>query len=90
MTSAFLGDKCIGGKKSKDRITVLVGANMTGTEKLPLLVIGKSKKPRCFKGATAPLDYTANAKAWMTGGIVLHCHRAFIDLHVLLIISDCF
>lgn len=63
------GEKCAGGKKSKERITVLVGANMSGTEKLPLLVIGKSDKPRCFKGAKIPVDYKANKKAWMTGNI---------------------
>lgn len=64
------GERCTNGKKSKDRITLLVGANMSGTEKLPLLVIGKSKNPRCFKNATIPLDYMANTKAWMTGNIL--------------------
>ncbi|KAM7301103.1 tigger transposable element-derived protein 4-like [Ixodes scapularis] len=46
----FDGDSCKGGKNSKDRITVMVGANAVGTEKLPLLIIGKAKNPRCFKG----------------------------------------
>ncbi|GBM19435.1 Tigger transposable element-derived protein 4 [Araneus ventricosus] len=49
-TLAFKGDKCFGGKKSKQRITVLLCATMTGEEKLKILVIGKSKSPRCFKG----------------------------------------
>lgn len=65
-TMAFKGERCTAGKKSKDRLTVVVGANMDGTEKLPLLVIGKSAKPRSFKNAKIPVDYTANAKAWMT------------------------
>jgi len=61
------GEQCTGGKLSKDRLTVLPCANMTGTDKLPLLVIGKALKPRCFKGVkTLPTDYTANKKAWMT------------------------
>lgn len=30
-TLAFKNDKCYGGKRSKDRITVMVGTNMTGT-----------------------------------------------------------
>ena len=30
-------DRCVGGKKSKNRITILLGANITGTEKLPVL-----------------------------------------------------
>lgn len=44
---------------------------MDGSEKLPLFVIGKSLKPRCFKNATIPVDYTANSKAWMTGKLVI-------------------
>ena len=61
------GETCHGGKQSKERITILPCANMTGTEKLPLLVIGKSQKPRCFKGVKSlPVPYKANKKAWMT------------------------
>lgn len=65
-TMAFKGERCTAGKKSKDRLTVVVGANTDGSEKLPLLVIGKSAKPRCFKNAKVPVNYTANKKAWMT------------------------
>ncbi|KMZ76545.1 hypothetical protein ZOSMA_10068G00010, partial [Zostera marina] len=68
-TMTFKGDKCSGGKKSKERITVLVGSNMDGSEKIPLLVIGKSKKPRCFKNAKIPVEYEANKKSWMTSDI---------------------
>ncbi|KAJ4430271.1 hypothetical protein ANN_22483 [Periplaneta americana] len=40
---------------------------MDGSEKLPLLVIGKSANPRCFKNVrTKPVEYEANKKAWMT------------------------
>jgi hypothetical protein len=67
-TLAFRGEKCEGGKKPKDRITVLVGASMAG-EKLPLLIIGKSAKPRAFKNARIPLPYESNTKAWMTSSI---------------------
>lgn len=67
-TLKFKGEKCIGGKLSKDRITVLVCANMDGTEKRALTVIGKSNKPRCFKHVkNLPVHYLANTKAWMTG-----------------------
>ena len=41
-------ENCVGGKHSKLRLTGLTVANAVG-EKLPLFVIGKSKKPRCFK-----------------------------------------
>ena len=37
--------KCSGGKNSKIGLTGLAAANMIG-EKLPMLVIGKSQKPR--------------------------------------------
>ena len=62
-------EKCAGGKMSKERLTVLVSASMMG-EKLPLLVIGKSAKPHCFKGVKRlPLKYKSNSKAWMTCSI---------------------
>ncbi|GFO43402.1 1-phosphatidylinositol 4,5-bisphosphate phosphodiesterase gamma-1-like [Plakobranchus ocellatus] len=59
-----------GGKAPKDRITVLTCANMDGSHKLPLLVIGKFKTPRCFKGVCKlPVCYQSNSKAWMTAAI---------------------
>jgi len=46
---------------------MFVAANMTGTEKRPLFVIGKSAKPQCFKNVKClPVRYVANKKAWMT------------------------
>ena len=54
------------GKKSKERVTVLIGASVTG-EKLPLSVIGKSERPRCFgKLLALPCDYSHSCRAWMT------------------------
>ena len=44
-TLTFKNEPCHSGKHSKDRITVLVGSNSDGSEKLPLLVIGKAKVP---------------------------------------------
>jgi len=63
-------ETCSGGKQSKERITILLGSNMSGSEKIKPLIIGKSKKPRCFKGVKSfPLDYESNKKAWMTGDL---------------------
>ncbi|XP_038057078.1 tigger transposable element-derived protein 6-like [Patiria miniata] len=63
---AFRGEQCHGGKQSKERITVTLCANMDGTEKLKPLLIGKFKKPRCFKNVIyLPVSYRANRKAWM-------------------------
>lgn len=58
-----------GTKKIKDRISLALCANADGSEKSRLLVIGKSKRPRCFKNFRVELyaDYKFNKKAWMTG-----------------------
>ena len=41
-------EKCSGGKLSKARITGMSLANAAG-DKLPMFVIGKARKPCCFK-----------------------------------------
>ncbi|XP_069354655.1 tigger transposable element-derived protein 4-like [Maniola hyperantus] len=65
-TLKFKGEKCVGGKLFKERITVLVVANMSGTEKRKLMVIGKSNL-QCFKNIKQlPVTYKANKSAWMT------------------------
>lgn len=69
-THAVAGETCSGGKNSKERVTVLVCTNMTGSEKRPLLTIGKFKHPRCFNGVRhLPTEYEANKSAWMTSVI---------------------
>ena len=69
----FKSDCVAGSKKSKDRVTVLVATNMTGTDKLPLIMIGKSKDPLCFRGLkgkkSLPVDYRNNSKVWMTSDV---------------------
>ena len=65
-------EACHGGKNSKERITLLLGANMTGTDKLRPIVMGKAVKPRCFHRINVnalPVTYTANRTAWMTSEI---------------------
>lgn len=69
-TLLLKGKECSFGKYGKERITIMVGANMSGTEKLKLFVISKTKKPRCFKGIKSlPVDYRSNKKAWMTSSL---------------------
>jgi hypothetical protein len=69
-TLSFKKEKCHGNKLSKERVTCLLCVNMSGTEKLRVLLIGKSAKPRCFKGIKwFPVDYRSNKKAWMTSDI---------------------
>ncbi|NWW53019.1 TIGD4 protein, partial [Pedionomus torquatus] len=69
-TFAFKGENCSVGKLSKERITIAVGTSMDGSEKLPLLVIGKNKSPCSLKDVRSlPVDYEANDMAWMTSEV---------------------
>ena len=63
---ALKGEKCTRGKKAKERVIALVTANMSGTEKLTLIAIGNSLKPRCLKNVrNLPVEYTVNKNSWM-------------------------
>ena len=44
-----IGPGPLPGQKKKDRLTFLACRNVDGTEMLPTPVIGKSKKPKCFR-----------------------------------------
>jgi hypothetical protein len=68
-TLRFKEEKCHGGKLSKERLTVWVCSNCLG-ERNKLVVIGKSKNPRCFKNIKKlPVTYYNNRKAWMASEI---------------------
>ncbi|CAG0888773.1 unnamed protein product [Darwinula stevensoni] len=70
------GDKCIGGKRSKERLTVLLCTNMSGKEKLQPTIIGKFEKPRSFRGVRhLPANYRQSKKAWMTTPLFLEFLR---------------
>ena len=61
----YTGERCNCGKHSKVRLTRLAAGNATG-EKLPLFVIGKYAKPRCFSGVKSlPCCYRSQKKSWM-------------------------
>ena len=60
--------KSEGKKFSKERISIMLCSSMLG-EKLKPFVIGKAKRPRCFKNVNVnglPITWKANKKAWMT------------------------
>ncbi|XP_067391773.1 tigger transposable element-derived protein 4-like [Emydura macquarii macquarii] len=61
----------LGSKKAKDRISVLCCANRAGTEKRRLLVVGKSRRPRCLPKdlRTLPVAYASSSNAWVTAHI---------------------
>ena len=61
-TVCFKNEKLSGGKKSKERLTVLLTSNMDGSDKRKLFVVGKSAKPHCFRGVkTLPVTYRSNS-----------------------------
>ncbi|KAF7685383.1 Tigger transposable element-derived protein 6, partial [Cucumispora dikerogammari] len=60
-----------GFKNFKDRVSIMLCCNMNGKDRLHPLIIGKSKKPRCFKKFSdkTSVDYTSSRRAWMTSEI---------------------
>ena len=63
------GERCAREKFSKVRLTGLATGNAAG-EKLPMFVIEKAEKPRCFKGVTSlPCQYKPQRKSWMDSEI---------------------
>jgi hypothetical protein len=61
-----------GKKRSKFRISIGFACNADGSEKMPLVFIGKFKRPRCFKEKSPTQQgfyYRNNKKAWMTSEI---------------------
>ncbi|XP_044575083.1 jerky protein homolog-like [Cotesia glomerata] len=58
-----------GFKKDKTRVTIAACCNADGSCKLPLVVIGKSAKPRKLKNQSKdnlPVYYTHQKNSWMT------------------------
>ena len=61
-----------GTKKLKNRVTILLTFNATGSIKLPALFIHKHQTPRDLKGidkSKLPVDYFWNKSAWMQTSI---------------------
>ena len=91
-TFVFKNDKAKGVKISKERITVLCCASLAG-ERQQLVVIGKSKKPRCFKNVKKlPVQYFFNGNAWMTMNIFEEWLRAWdrqLTRKILLLVDNC-
>lgn len=95
-TLSLKGETCRGGKKCKERLTVLLCCNADGSEKLKPLVVGKFEKPRCMKGIThLPCEYRANKNAWITSKlfsdwlVALERRMACQNRKILLLIDQC-
>ncbi len=51
-------------QKAKDRVTLITCTNATGSPRLPLAMIGKAVKPRCFRTTPPPVPYNNKPNAW--------------------------
>ena len=67
-TFALKGETCAGVKISRERVTIMLCCNMTGTDKRHPISIGKYANPRCYKHIKKdfPVQYDSNGSAWMT------------------------
>lgn len=73
-------DGYAGQKRDKARITIVVSTNATGSDRVPLWLIGTAKTLRALRGVNIrAIGYTWrwNKKAWMRSGIIGEWLRAF-------------
>lgn len=63
----FQDQKCCKGELADERLTIMIAANMSGSEKR-LLVVGNQESPRGLKNVKMlPVTYRASQNAWLTG-----------------------
>ena len=66
-TLCFKNEKLSGSKKSKEHSTILLTANMDGSDRLQPFVIEKSANQCCFREIKkVPMTYKSNKNSWMT------------------------
>ena len=61
-----------GKKEPKDRVTLTVCSNASGTHKISLSMIGRAAKPECSRGREWPIDYVSQKNAWQDSGTFTH------------------
>ena len=57
--------------KAKERATLVLAVNATGTHKIPVALNGRAKQPLCFRtaGCVSPLPYFHQRNSWMDGEV---------------------
>jgi hypothetical protein len=51
--------------RAKDRVTLVLCVNATGTCKVAPLIVGTSKNPHCFRDAPSPIPYINQRNTWI-------------------------
>lgn len=61
--------------KAKERVTLLLACNATGSRTVPVAVIGNSVLSLCFRppGFASPLPYFSQRNSWMDGVVFKKC-----------------
>ncbi len=73
-------DKGFKSFASKDRLTLVLATNASGTIRIPPLIIGKSINPVCFHAnGWGPLPYRAQQNSWMTTTI---CRDWYLNVFI--------
>jgi hypothetical protein len=78
-TLTVRGEKCTGGKMSKERLTLFICANMDGEIEQPI-VTGKAACPRPFRHLdrdSLPVHWQFNKKAWITSSVMEEWRHSF-------------
>ena len=97
-TLAHKDDNVHGMKRDKERVTILVMVNSNGSYKNRLMLIGKSKNPRCLRTLNLnnlPLNYRSGKNAWMNSHLFTDFLHSFdkdmrkLKRHVLLLLDNC-
>ncbi|KAL4134922.1 hypothetical protein QTP88_006604 [Uroleucon formosanum] len=73
-TFSYRGESCSGGKIVKEHLTVLLCVRIY-KEKLKPLVIGKSVKPRCFKGIDVTIIWVKKAWTEISSLTITNCFK---------------
>lgn len=85
-----------GFKVAKQRISIVVSVNMNNSLQIPLLFIGKNKKPNCFK--EIPKNYICQKRAWMDSNVFLYwidfifipaIKDILVNTKILLVMDNC-
>ncbi|NWV72345.1 TIGD3 protein, partial [Malurus elegans] len=67
-------------ESTRDRLTLLLCANASGSEKVPLRAVGDSPRPRCLRGVNLeqmPWSYRASSMAGLTAPLFAEWLREF-------------